>query len=100
MPGVPGATVVTTRVLPTHCTRGCGCNGHPAFPTPSVGRKIQAQLGRIAPRECGPASLHFKFFGCLKVKSGSRLCLIVEIFLRASEQMDDAGRRDGDEYEA
>src|ERR1700738_613191 len=23
-----------TRVLPTHCTRGCGCNGHPAFPTP------------------------------------------------------------------
>src|SRR6202048_3985640 len=24
-----------TRVLPTHCTRGCGCNGHPAFPTPS-----------------------------------------------------------------
>jgi hypothetical protein len=25
-----------TRVLPTHCTRGCGCNGHPAFPTPSL----------------------------------------------------------------
>src|ERR1700704_305805 len=20
--------------LPTHCTRGCGCGGHPAFPTP------------------------------------------------------------------
>src|SRR5437764_9734114 len=33
-------------------TRGCGCIGHPAFPTPSVGRKIHAQLGRIAPREC------------------------------------------------
>jgi type I restriction enzyme M protein len=41
-----------TRVLPTHCTRGCGCNGHPAFPTPSVfqGRRIHAQLGRIASR--------------------------------------------------
>ena len=39
-----------TRVLPTHCTRGCGCNGHPAFPTPSLGREINAQLGRIAPR--------------------------------------------------
>ena len=25
-----------TRVLPTHCTRGCGCSGHPAFPAPSV----------------------------------------------------------------
>src|SRR6202158_4153439 len=30
----------------------CGCSGHPAFPTPSLGRKIHAQLGRIAPREC------------------------------------------------
>src|SRR5258705_2494287 len=25
-----------TRVLPTHCTRGCGCTAHPAFPAPSV----------------------------------------------------------------
>jgi hypothetical protein len=34
------------------CTRGCGCNGHPAFPTPSVflGRKLHTQLGRTAPR--------------------------------------------------
>src|SRR5450432_3144538 len=23
-----------------NCTRGRGCNGHPAFPTPSLGRKI------------------------------------------------------------
>src|SRR5882672_832458 len=36
MPGDPGATVVTTRVLHYLCTRGCGCSGHPAFPTPSV----------------------------------------------------------------
>ena len=44
-----------TRVLPTLCTRGCGCNGHPAFPTPSSisGRTIHAPLGRAAPRECG-----------------------------------------------
>ena len=55
MPGDPGGPVVNTRVLPTHCTRGCGCIGHPAFPTPSLGRKIPAQLGRIAPRECGGA---------------------------------------------
>src|SRR6266481_3920875 len=35
MPGDPGATVVTTVCfLPMHT--GCGCNGHPAFPTPSV----------------------------------------------------------------
>src|SRR5882757_1846849 len=31
-------------------TRGCGCGGHPAFATPSMGRKLNAQLGRIAPR--------------------------------------------------
>src|ERR1700688_2245152 len=44
-----------TRVLPTHCTRGCGCSGHPAFPAPSVfqGRMVDARLGRFAPRECG-----------------------------------------------
>jgi hypothetical protein len=34
-----------------NCTRGRGCNGHPAFPTPSLGRKINANLGRIAPRD-------------------------------------------------
>src|SRR5580700_1348495 len=37
-----------------HYTRGCGCIGHPAFPTPSVYRaRLYAQLGRTAPRECG-----------------------------------------------
>jgi hypothetical protein len=37
MPGDSGVLVVT-RVLSTNtkCTRGRGCNGHPAFPTPSV----------------------------------------------------------------
>ena len=53
MPGDSGGPSVTTLVCLFHfCTRGCGCIGHPAFPTPSVGRKIHANLGRIAPREC------------------------------------------------
>ncbi len=51
MPGDPGVLVVA-RVRPTttKCTRGRGCSGHPAFPTPSLGRKIHQRLGRIAPR--------------------------------------------------
>src|SRR5258705_9083281 len=40
--GMPGLLRCTcgdyTRVLTTHCTRGCGCIGHPAFPAPSVYR--------------------------------------------------------------
>src|SRR3979411_2536539 len=57
MPGESGVTVVTTLVcFTTLCARGCGCGGHPAFPTPSVGRKIDAQLGRIAPRDRKVAS--------------------------------------------
>src|ERR1700680_2941028 len=62
MPGVPVTCGDDTRVLPTHCTRGCGCNGHPAFPTPSdfPGWMVYARLGRIAPRDCGVvfATLH------------------------------------------
>jgi hypothetical protein len=34
MPGDPGATVVTNACALLPYTRGCGCNGHPAFPTP------------------------------------------------------------------
>jgi hypothetical protein len=68
MPGESGVTVVTMLVcsLP-FCTRGCGCIGHPAFPTPSVGRDIHAQLGRIAPRECEVVSEIC--FGSLKIES-------------------------------
>src|SRR5450631_4659714 len=52
MPGDSGVLVVTrVRSTNTKCTRGRGCSGHPAFPTPSLGRKIDAQLGRSAPRE-------------------------------------------------
>ncbi len=41
-----------TRVLFTNAkrARGRGCGGHPAFPTPSQGRKIQQRLGRFASR--------------------------------------------------
>jgi hypothetical protein len=36
MPGDSGEPVATTLVCLLHfCTRGCGCSGHPAFPTPS-----------------------------------------------------------------
>jgi len=47
-----------TRVHYKLRTRGCGRSRRPAFPTPSVfqGRIVHAQLGRIAPRECGRAS--------------------------------------------
>src|SRR6202161_3416085 len=45
MPGDPGATVVTNACVLLPYTRGCGCIGHPAFPTPSFGRRIPAQLG-------------------------------------------------------
>src|SRR5882724_5293709 len=38
MPGDSGVLVVTrVRSTNTKCTRGRGCNGHPAFPTPSSG---------------------------------------------------------------
>src|ERR1700732_4585211 len=45
--------LVVARVLSTNtkCTRGRGCHGHPAFPTPSQGRKINQRLGRFAPRD-------------------------------------------------
>src|SRR6185312_13444462 len=52
MPGDPGATVVTNACVLLLTTRGCGCNGHPAFPAPFVsGRTNYAKLGRIVPRE-------------------------------------------------
>src|ERR1700732_908808 len=57
MPGDSGVLVVArVRSTTTKCTRDRGCNGHPAFPTPSFGRKVLAQLGRIAPRDCGLVS--------------------------------------------
>src|SRR5258705_7202414 len=60
--GMPGLLRCTcgdyTRVLTTHCTRGCGCIGHPAFLRPLFieARTVLAKPGRITPRECGGAS--------------------------------------------
>src|SRR5882724_12630532 len=40
MPGDSGVLVVTrVRSTTTKCTRDRGCNGHPAFPTPSEGER-------------------------------------------------------------
>src|SRR5690349_23705438 len=35
MPDETGEPVVNYTRVPTFCTRGCGCIGHPAFPAPS-----------------------------------------------------------------
>jgi hypothetical protein len=52
MPGDSGVLVYSCAFYYTKRTRGCGCSGHPAFPTPSSGgREINANLGRFAPRE-------------------------------------------------
>ena len=41
MPGDSGVLVVTrVRSTNTKCTRDRGCNGHPAFPTPSLGGRF------------------------------------------------------------
>src|SRR5258705_11055790 len=49
--GDSGVLVVTrVRSTTTKCTRDRGCNGHPAFPTPSLGGRAKQRLGRIARR--------------------------------------------------
>jgi hypothetical protein len=68
--GTPGDSGCTcgdyARVVYFFPTRGCGCGGHPAFPTPSLfGRMVHAQLGRIAPRDRGVVSE----IGCFKIES-------------------------------
>src|SRR6266852_1778724 len=45
-PGDSGVLVVTrVRSTTTKCTRGRGCNGHPAFPTPSLGGRFSNASG-------------------------------------------------------
>ena len=50
---------MTTLVCFLLCTRGCGRIRRPAFPAPSLAEGVArpANLGRIAPRECGGVSL-------------------------------------------
>jgi hypothetical protein len=46
MPGDSGVLVYLCAFYYTKRTRGCGCSGHPAFPTPSSGgREINATSG-------------------------------------------------------
>src|SRR5882724_6574389 len=54
MPGDSGVLVVTrVRSTNTKCTRGRGCNGHPAFPAPSdpEGGKFRAKLAQHVRRD-------------------------------------------------
>jgi hypothetical protein len=60
MPGDPGATVVTNACAFYHCARGCGCNGHPAFPTPSWAEGSCTPRAPSAPRERGLSSELFE----------------------------------------
>src|SRR5882724_4371574 len=60
MPGDSGVLVVTrVRSTTTKCTRGCGCNGHPAFPTPSLGGRFINGSGALR-REGVKACLKFE----------------------------------------
>ena len=54
MPGVSGVTVVTNSCAFYFCTRGCGRVERPAFPAPSIGRKIYC--GTRAENACGIAN--------------------------------------------
>jgi len=64
MPGDSGATVVTTLVCFLHFAReAAGALGARHSPRPRFsGRRIHAQLGRVAPRDCEGVSCR----GCLK----------------------------------
>src|SRR6202011_2312986 len=72
MPGCSGGPVVTMLVcFILFRTRGCGCIGRPAFPTPSFFRGERfAKLGRIAPRDRGGLSTNFVV---IPAKAGSSI---------------------------
>src|SRR5260370_30146573 len=66
MPGDSGVLVVTrVRSTNTKCTRGRGCSGHPAFPTPSKGARTKCNDSGAARREVADARLDL--FCCLKI---------------------------------
>ena len=75
MPGDSGVLVVTrVRSTTTKCARGRGCNGHPAFPTPFVGRIVHATTrapGAARMRRCAWNGL---FENCTRIRrQGLRL---------------------------
>ena len=44
---IPVYSFTRVRSTTTKCTRGRGCNGHPAFPTPSLGGKFINASGAL-----------------------------------------------------
>jgi hypothetical protein len=57
MPGVFRSACGDYPVCFLHCTRDCGCHGHPAFPEPSLeGPNEFAKLGRMVSRGCRDVS--------------------------------------------
>src|SRR3979409_1931971 len=65
--GDSGVLVVTrVRSTTTKCTRGRGCNGHPAFPTPSLGGSFINASGAWR-------------------REGANVCLAVRVFSRHCE---------------
>ena len=65
-----------TRVLPTHCTRGCGRIGRPAFPAPSdwrgrdVSSKTRAECAARS-RSCDCGCLKFESSYVVPAKAGT-----------------------------
>src|ERR1700742_2915759 len=64
MPGCSGGLVVTCSCAFHFRTRGCGCNGHPAFPTPSLGGRFWIDPGASASRGGEGVSLTLVIPGC------------------------------------
>jgi hypothetical protein len=65
MPDRSGGPVVTYSCAFVFHTRGCGCMGHPAFPTPSGAELLMTKLARMR-RDRKAVSLNL---GCLKMDS-------------------------------
>src|ERR1019366_6664195 len=63
-----------TRVLPTHCTRGCGRIGRPAFPAPSDVQKGGMFPAKLARRRGEIAKLCPR--SCLKLEAGLAIHMI------------------------
>jgi hypothetical protein len=67
-PGDSGVLVVTrVRSTTTKCTRGRGCQGHPAFPTPSLGGRFINGSGASRGEVANASGI-----GCLKTESEMR----------------------------
>ena len=84
-----------TRVL-FCCTRGLGCNAHPAFPAPSLFSRVVCfqHLGHVMPRERGLVSAVLLAAGPSRRRATARL--LDEVVAREARQFkpgDDIGER-------